>query len=180
MRNLLVLFACAAALCAGAGCSDDDCAPCAPATTEQPLASFEMEMAGGAASAIGDTLRINFVSSEADTLFNLYVTEADEGTVKIINARVYPPFAAATARLSDGTNDSWMFYVRFHPSSTGGGSGALESSWLSGGFTDEFNPDLLGAEITKIWLYLNDVSIVREIGYTNYSVSARAVIMGKI
>ena len=179
MRNLFVLLACAATLCVTAGCSDDECAPCAPVVSEQPLASISHGMGGGTSSAVGDSLRFNFVSSSADTLFDLYVTEADSGTVRTINAGNYPPFADAAARLSDGVNDPWVFWVRSVSGGFGAGNGSNESSWLAGGFTGVYTPDLQGAEITKIWLYINEVSIVLESGFTTFDIEARVVIMGR-
>lgn len=178
MRTSLILIACTTVLCIAAGCSDDECTPCAPVVSEQPLAQIDLHAGGGTSSAVSDTMRIDFVSSSYDTLFDMYVTEADSGTVKVINAGKYPPFTDAAARLSDGVNDQWMFWARYVPDIGGGGSGTLESNHLNGGFTGEFNPDLLGAEITKIWLYINQVSIVQEGGYTTYDIDVCVVIMG--
>jgi len=179
MRNLFVLLACAAALGIMAGCGDDACSPCAPVVCDQPLAQISLGMGGGTSSDIGDTLRILFRSSSADTLFDLYVTGADDSTVKTISAGSYPLFAGAAARLSDGVDDSWMFYVRFVSVPGGGGSGSNEWNFLGGGFSGDYIPDLLGAEITKIYLYINRVSVVREDSFTDYEVAARIVIMGK-
>ena len=179
MRNIPLFLACAAALSFTAGCGDDECAPCAPVVSEQPLASFSHAMGGGTSSAVGDSLRLNFVSSSADTLFDLYVTEADSGTVRTISAGKYPPFADAAARLSDGVDDHWTFWVRSVSGGFGGGNGSNESNWLVGGYTGVYTPDLQGAEITKIWLYLNEVSIVLESGYTTFEIQARVVIMGR-
>ena len=162
-----------------AGCSDEDCTPCAPVVTEQPLAQFDHIWSGLTATEIGDTLRINFVSSSSDTLFDLYVTEADNNTAKIFNARSYPPFIEAAARLSDGVDDQWKFWFRSLLGEYGGGPETSESGWLEGGFMGEYNPDLLGAEITKIWLFIDRVSIYRQGDFTTYHIAVRVFIMGK-
>ncbi len=178
MRPSLVLIACVFVLGFVAGCGDDECDPYVPVVSEEPLAQISITGGGGAAY-LTDTLRINFVSSSYDTLFNLLITAADEGTARMIDAATYPAFADAAARLADGVNDQWTFWVRLYPSSSGGGWGTSETNWIDGGLTGEYVPDLLGAEITKARLILDRVDIVADAGYTNYDIEARIVIIGK-
>ena len=178
MRNFLVITACVAAFVVVMGCSDDQCDPCAPVVLAQPLAQLDVGIGGGG-SVGADTLRVLFVSSNDDTLFDMLVTEDDDGTIKTVDADIYPEFTNAAATLTDGTNDSWTFWTLFHPNGGGGGGGNYESTWIDGGLTGEYDPDLQGAEVTEAIIHLDEVYVDNQGGYTNYSVSARVVIMGK-
>ena len=179
MRSLPLLLACATILCIAAGCGDDECSPCALAVSDQPLAQINIGMGGRENVILSDTLGISFVSSNNETLFNLIVTPADQGTTKMVNASVYPQFTAAAARLSDGVNDHWTFRIRTFPSDVGAGSTTIESGWLAGGYSGGYTPDLHGAEITRIWINLRAVTIDQGSDYTFYGITARIVIMGR-
>jgi hypothetical protein len=179
MRISVILLTCAAALCVAAGCSDQKtCAPCAPAVSDVPLAEMNFQMGGNTTAAVSDTLRLDFASTSADTLFDLYVTRADSGTVRTIDAHRYAPFAKAIARLSNGTDEMWYFWTNLLPGG-GGGSGTNESVWLTGGYTGGYHPDLQGAEITKIWIYLNVISTARAGGTFSFSVRVKVVFAGE-
>jgi len=179
MRNRPLLLACAVILGMAAGCGDDECSPCDPVVSDQPLAQIDIGTFGRENVILSDTLEISFVSSNNETLFKMIVTPADQGTTKMVNAGVYPQFTAAAARLSDGVNDQWTFHIRTFPSDVGGGTITSESGWLSGGYAGGYTPDLHGAEITRIWINLREVTIDQGSDYTFYGVTARVVIMGK-
>jgi hypothetical protein len=179
MRISLLFVVCAFALSALAGCSDDDCAPCTPCDSEQPLAQMNIGMGGSTNGTVGTTLRIYFVTSSGDTLFDMEITATDDGTVRMVDADVYPNFAAAADRLSDGVNDLWFFYVAYVPGGLAGGGGSYETDWLEGGFTGTYDPDLQGAQITKIYLYLDVVTITQSVGNTDWDLDARVVVFGR-
>jgi len=126
-----------------------------------------------------DTLGICFFSANAETLFNVRISPADQGATKVVSASSYPKFTAAAARLSDGVNDQWTFSIRTFPTDIGAGSISVESGWLGGGYTGTYTPDLHGAEITKIWIVLKQVTVDQAIDHTSYFVSGQVVIMGK-
>jgi hypothetical protein len=176
---LLIVTACIFALSVLTGCSGDECDPCAPVVTVQPLAQLNMSM-GGSATALTDTLRITFSSSINDTLFDMLVTNDDDGTVRTIDAGVYPNFDDAAVKLSDGVNDMWTFWARFYPEGGGGGgAGNYESNWIDGGLTGEYDPDLYDAEITKLVIHLDEVVIDHLGSSTIYDLRVRLVIMGR-
>jgi hypothetical protein len=179
MRTSLLFVACIFALSVLVGCSDDDCAPCNPCDSEQPLGQMDIGMGGGTNGTVGTTLRISFVTSSGDTLFDMEVTAADDGTVRMVDADVYPNFAAAADRLSDGVNDLWYIYVAYVPGGSAGGGGNYETDWLDGGFTGTYDPDLQGAQITKIYLYLDSVEISQTVSYTDWDLEARVVVFGR-
>jgi len=179
MRIALALFACATALVFTAGCSDDTCSPCAPVVTDQPLAEFSFGMGGDVPAVPSDTLGISFVSPNAETLFSVRVTPADQGTARMVNAGVYPKFRAAAARLSDGVDDMWSAWVHTLPGDYGGGSGTTESRWLKGGLSGEYTPDLHGAEITMIWIVPREVTVAHAGDRTSYTIDVLVIIMGK-
>ena len=178
MRTSLIALACVFTLIIISGCGDDECDPCAPIVPAQPLAQLDLSMGGGASTGT-DTLRILFVSSENDTLFDMLLTLDDDGTTKTLDADGYPNFADAALRLSDGVDDNWMFWTRLYPSGSGGGTGTSESNWLDGGLTREYDPDLYGAEITKALIHLDEVYVNNQGGWTDYSIRAQLVIIGK-
>ena len=178
MRTFLVMMACVVTLSVLAGCSDEECDPCVPVVPVQPLAQMDAAMGGG--SSMGtDTLWVYCVSSNSDTLFDLLVTEDDEGTVKMVDAGLYPEFANAAATLTDGVDDGWTFWVRLHPDGGGGGAGRSESTWLEGGLTGEYDPDLHGAEVSQILINLDYIYVDNQISWTDFSVEVRLVIMGR-
>jgi hypothetical protein len=180
MRTSLFLLACAAALFAAAGCSDDNtCAPCAPAASDTPLAEFTTGGGGGLQVDIGDTLRISFVSSSADTLFDVFVTRADSATVRTITTRTFPPLAGAAARLSNDVDDQWTYRVTSVKYGWLSSTSYSESRWLNGGYTGAYTPDLHDAKITKAYIYLNEISIAPGPGYSTYFIGFRVVLMGK-
>ncbi|MDD3643647.1 MAG: hypothetical protein PHQ19_09325, partial [Candidatus Krumholzibacteria bacterium] len=150
MRTNLVIVACLFTLSVLAGCSEDDCPPCIPPVSEKPLGQMDIGIGGGTSGTVGTTLRICFVSSSSDTLFDMQITSSDDGTARMVDAELYPNFAAAADRLSDDVNDLWMIDVLYVPGGAAGGAGNYEATWLNGGFTGEYDPDLHGAEITRI------------------------------
>jgi hypothetical protein len=178
MRTFLFVIACIAALALVGGCGDDECDPCAPVVQEQPLALLDAGMGGGGSYGT-DTLWVFFVSSNNDTLFSLLVTENDDGTSVTIDAGLYPELENAAATFTDGVDDSWTFWVRLYPGGGGGGTGTYESRWIEGGLTGEYDPDLHGAEVTGVIVRLDDVIVDNQGGWTDYSVQARIIIMGK-
>lgn len=179
MKRFAMLIACAAALALLSGCSEDDCSPCAPCTvSEQPLAEY-VRITGGGGTGGYDSLRVtcHYIAT-TDTLFDIYVDESDEGDMFTIDSSNNPDFNEAIALLTNGTDEDIIFWVRF-PSGSGGGIGGLESSFIEGGFSGEYDPDLAGAEVTEIRLYMEDLWIYNQGGYTDYGITYRTVFMGK-
>lgn len=179
MRVPLVFLACAAALGLAAGCNDTDCSTCAPVLSDQPLAQMDIGMGGREDVILSDTLRISFVSSNAETLFSVRISPADQGATKLVSASNYPRFAAAATRLSDGVNDQWTFWLHMSPGNIESGSTSTESGWLHGGYLGIYTPDLYGAEITRIWINLKQVTVDQDVDHTSYYISGQVVIMGK-
>lgn len=179
MRTSLLFVACVFALSVLAGCGEDDCAPCDPCVSEQPLAQMDLGIGGGTTQEVDATLRIYFFTSSGDTLFDMEITAADDGTVRMVDADVYPNFAAAAGRLSDGVDDMWTIYVTYIAGGLAGGGGNYETDWLNGGFTGEYDPDLQGARITKIYLYLDEVEILQSAGDTDWNLEARVIVFGE-
>ena len=179
MRSALGLLVCTIILGVTAGCSKDDCSPCAPIVSDQPLAEFSTRMEGDLPVVLNDTLGMSFVSPNAETLFSVRLTAADQGTARMVNASAYPQFSAAAARLSDGVDDMWYLWLRTFPGNFGGGSGTTEFGWLKGGYTGEYTPDLHGAEITKVWVLPKEVTIAHAGDRTSYAIELLVVIMGK-
>jgi hypothetical protein len=179
MKPILVLLACVIALTFLNSCSDDDCAPCAPCPIlEQPLAEYVRITSGGGSGGY-DSLRITcHYTATTDTLFDIYVDESDEGYMLTIDESNNPDFSEAIALLTNGTDEGIIFWVRF-PSGSGGGIGSNESYFIEGGFSGEYNPDLAGAEVTEIRLYMEDLYIDNQGDYTDYEIAYRTVFMGK-
>ena len=178
MKQLFLIFACIAVIGFLNGCSDDDCDPCAPCSVnEQPLAEY-LRSTGGGGTGGYDSLRVTcHYAATTDTLFDIYVDESDDGSIITIDATNNPDFEEAIAMLTNGTDEHIYFWVRF-PSGSGGGISALESYFLEGGFSGEYDPDLAGAEITEIRLYMEEIWIDNQGGYTDYEITYRAVFMG--
>jgi hypothetical protein len=178
MKRLFFVFVCATALGVLGGCSDEDCDPCAPCpTTEQPLAEYLRDTGGGGTGGF-DSLRVtcHYVSTN-DTLFDIWVDESDEDSVFVIDETNNSGFDEAIALLTNGTDESISFWVRF-PSGSGGGTTSSESTFLKGGFSGEYDPDLAGAEVTEIRLYMEEIWIDNQGGYTEYGITYRTVFMG--
>ena len=178
MKRLLFVFLCVAALGVLGGCGDEDCDPCDPCTgAEQPLAEY-LRIAGGGGTGGFDSLRVTcHYSATTDTLFDIYVDESDEGYIITIDASNNPDFNEAIAMLTNGLDEFIYFWVRF-PNGSGGGISALESYFLEGGFSSEYNPDLAGAEVTEIRLYMEKIWIDNQGGYTEYEIVYRTVFIG--
>jgi hypothetical protein len=125
-----------------------------------------------------DSLRVTcHYTATTDTLFDIYVDNTDEGYMFTIDESNNPDFIEAIALLTNGTDENIIFWVRF-PSGSGGGIGALESYFLEGGFSGEYDPDLQGAEITEIRLYMEELWIDNQGDYTEYGITFRTVFMG--
>ncbi len=178
MKQSLVLVVCVAALGLLYSCSDD-CDPCGVCPVNvQPLAEY-LRVAGGGGSGGYDSLQIVcHYTATTDTLFDVWIDESDEDFVFTIDETNNPDFDEAIAMLTNGTDENIIFWVRF-PSGSGGGAGSLESYFLDGGFSGEFVPDLAGAEVTEIRLYIEDIYIDNTGSYTNYEVTYRVVFMGR-
>ncbi len=177
MKRLLFVCVCFAALGIMSSCGDDDCSPCAPHPV-QPLAEY-LRIAGGGGSGSYDSLRVTcHYSTTTDTLFDLWVDESDEDYMFTIDASNNPDFDGAIARLTNGTDESIIWWVRF-PNGSGGGNGGLESSFLEGGFSGDLYPDLHGAEVTEIRVYIEEIWINVDISFTEYGLTYRAVFMGR-
>ena len=178
MRTFLLMVACVTAIALVAGCSDEECDPSAPVLAVQPLVQLDASTGGG--SSIGtDTLRVLFVSSNDDTLFDLLVTDDDDGTMRSVTPDIYPEFTNAAATLTDGVDDGWTFWGLLHPGGGGSGIGRAESVWIDGGLTGIYDPDLHGAEVTSVIVHLDYVFVDNQGSWTDYSIEARVVIMGK-
>jgi hypothetical protein len=178
MRTFLAVVALVMASALASGCGDDECNPIAPVLAVQPLAQLDAGVGGG--SSMGsDTLWVFFVSSNDDTLFDLLVTQDDDGTVKSITPDLYPELTNAAATLTDGVDDGWTFWVRLHPAGGGAGIGRSESAWIEGGLTGGFEPDLEGAEVTSVIRHLDYVFVDNQETWTDFGVDVRIVIMGK-
>ena len=178
MKQLLVLLTFVAALGLLSGCGDDDCTPCSvPPIQEQPLAEVTRDTGGGGSGGF-DSLRVTFhYSATTDTLLDIYVKETDEGYTFTIDETNNPDFTEAISILTNGEDDQMMLWVRF-PSGSGGAIGTAESNFLKGGLTGEWDPDLAGAEVTKILLHLDDIYIDNQGDYTDYDIYFRIVFMG--
>ncbi len=70
-----------------------------------------------------------------------------------------------------------MLWVKL-PNGSGGGIGSIESYFLKGGLTGEWDPDLAGAEVTEILFHLDDIYIDNQGDYTDYDIDFRIVFMG--
>jgi len=179
MKQFLVLFACAIALGVLSSCGDDDCTPCSvPPVPEQPLAEY-LRDAGGGSSGGYDSVRVTcHYTATDDTLFDIYVDESDEGYTITIDESNNPDFNEAIARLTNGTDESISFWVRM-PTGSGGGVTSSESNFLKGGLTGDYDPDLTGAEVTKILLHMDHILIDNQGTVTDYEIIYRTVFMGR-
>ena len=179
MKQLFLVFACVAVLGFLNSCSDDDCNPCAPCPVyEQPLAEY-LRITGGGGTGGFDSVRITcHYSATTDTLFDIYVDDSDEGLMFTIDSSNNPDFDEAIALLTNGIDETIYFWTRF-PNGSGGGIGSNESHFLEGGFSGEYDPDLAGAEVTEIRLYIEELWIDNQGVYTEYELTYRTVFMGK-
>ncbi len=181
MKSVITALLCLIALGLLYGCSED-CDPCSVAPTPvQPLAQIIRESAWGWPGSL-DTLRLVLVYiAEQDTLYDILVTESDEGTTFTVDGSNNPDFAEAVARLTNGVDEQMGIYTSFYPG--GGGETGMfspESNFLDGGLTNDMYPDLAGAEITEVLIHIDYISIDVVAGpYTNYDCDIRVVFMGR-
>lgn len=178
MKRLLFLIACVTVLGFLCSCSDDDCSPCAPCPVyEQPLAIF-YDFTGGGIWASYDSVRlVCSYSATTDTLYAVFIDAADDGTTITIDESNNPDFNEAVAILTNGQDDDMHFWSLW-PSGEGSGAPGTESYFLNGGLTNEWYPDLAGAEVTKILLHIDHFEIDNQVTYTEYEVRYRVVFVG--
>lgn len=180
MKGIIVLSLCLLALGLFCGCSED-CDPCSPTPVpEQPLAQIIRE-SGGGSSGSWDTLRLVLLyEAQQDTLYDVLVTEDDDGATITVDSSNNPDFAEAVARLTNGVDEYMTIWTFVYPGMSGGGLGASESNHLDGGLTKDMYPDLAGAEVTKILIHIDYISIDIVAGpMTTYECNIRVVFMGR-
>ena len=107
----------------------------------------------------------------------MYIDHSDEGETFTIDGSNNPDYDEAIALLTNGTDEEIIFWSRF-PNGSGGGLGSFESFFLNGGFTGEYDPNLAGAEVTRIELYIDEIWIDNQGTYTQYELTYRTVFMG--
>ena len=180
MKSVITALLCLIALGLLYGCSED-CDPCSVTPTPvQPLAQIIRESGGGGSGAY-DTLRLVLVyTAEQDTLYDIIVTESDEGTTFTVDGSNNSDFAEAVARLTNGVDEQMIIWTFTYPGGGGGGMGMPESYFLDGGLTNDMYPDLAGAEVTEILIHIDYISIDVVAGpVTNYDCDIRVVFMGR-
>lgn len=179
MRAVLISLACVIGICAVAGCSDDG-SPSGPSAAEEPLAQIDYGMQLGTSVPITDEniISLSFASYAHDTLFSVRVTAKDEGKIKTVAPLFFPPFKDAADRLTDGVDDMWTFWILID-NGFGGGTGTVESVWLDGGYSGDYHPDLIGADITKVRVYIDTIDIVQDNGNYQCTIAVHAVILGR-
>jgi hypothetical protein len=141
------------------GCSNDDCGPTS-VVTPHPLAQMILEFSAGTNTASDSmNLSLSVGSSPLEqTIFDVRVTNTDESSRFTVSGASNPDFAAVAAVLTNGSDDQ----MRMGVSVVGGDNGYLttnESTWLNGGLTGDYDPDLMGAEITSIIVHLDLIEI---------------------
>jgi hypothetical protein len=165
------------------GCSED-CDPCSVAPTQvQPLAQIIRESSSGSSGSY-DTLRLILeYTAEQCTLYEILVTESNEGSTFTIDVdgSNNPDLAEAVARLTNGVDEQMMIWTLTYPGGGGVGMGTAESRFLDGGLTNDMYPDLAGAEVTKILIHIDYISIYVVAGpVTNFDCDIRVVFMGRL
>ena len=188
MKALLVLIICAATLGLLYGCGEDDCNPSGVCpVSEQPLAEFTNVIDVSSGSGY-DSVRIIICNyspnldppidiSQLDTLVDIYIDEADEGSTVTIDARSNPDFNNAAATLTNGINDLVYILVIYEP--WGSSPGISESDLLKGGLTGEYLPDLAGTVLTKVLVHLDNIDIYDGGTTWYYDIDFRVVIFGR-
>lgn len=177
MKQLLLILACFTVLVFLNSCGEDECSPCAP-VPEQPLAVHSVDSGIGSSGGFDSVRVLCYYSAFTDTLFDVYVDESDEGYTITINASNNPDFDEAVARLTNGVDDDLYFYLLF-PNGGGGGGSSHESDYLDGGLTGEYDVDLEGAEVTKILLHMDYVSIDNQGSSTSCDIEYQVVFVGR-
>lgn len=177
MERLCMVFACVALLGLSSGCSDEDCDPCAPIPI-QPLAEYYIDAGVGSSGGYDSVRVLCYYSATPDTLYDLYVDEADEGHTITIDGSNNPDFNEAVAILTNGEDDYLYFYM-LYPNGGGGGSSGDESDFLNGGLTRQYYPDLAGAEVTEIRLYMESISIDNQGSWTSCNIQYQILFMGR-
>jgi hypothetical protein len=181
MRTILFLLTCVVACSFATGCSDDDCLSCPPPQSqEQPLAQFIRVEGYDNDQGSYFNVRIKILySATSDTLANLVVDQSDQGSTFTLSP-ADRRFAGVAAMLTNGEDDRLSVSAMLDPGGAGSGATGNESNFLQGGFTGDMTPDLAGAEVTKILLHLDRLTMIRQGGTTSFTVGFRVVFMGKL
>lgn len=180
MRSLIFPAALTAMVCFFSACSDDDCSPCnCPPVKEQPLAEI-VRMYSGTTGSIINSLRIEYSYTTGDTLYHLSLDANDKEQKYTFDNSNHPDFDFAAAMLKNGVNDNLFIYLRLPGGTVIQGGSNSEGLLLKGGYSGDYYPDLQGAEITRVDVYIDNIWFNYDNPpNTGYMLLYHAVIMGR-
>ena len=180
MKTDCLPFVLAVLLFSFAACDDDTSCSC-PAVPEQPLAEIARTHTATFGGATISSLKITcYYSSHSDTLYDAILQETDKGTKRIIDGSVNPDFDNAAELLTNGDDDPLQIILTLTNGFILTGGSSRESLALQGGYSGEYYPDLAGADVTRIFLYVDNIWFDHsEPPNTTYHIMYRVVIMGR-
>jgi hypothetical protein len=183
MRNCLILLSIVLIIASLSGCSDDDCTPCSPpSNTETQLAVLTFGTRGGSQQIFDYMILSVYYAGGQITLPEVALTGGGEGYTVVFDTST----AGVTSffdSLTNGTDE--VLVQKFYGPSGTGTYGRYESEWIEGGSTGEFYPDLIGAEISRAVVHLDNVVIVSPGSdpngdgiWTDYNITVRLEFLG--
>jgi len=166
-----------AALCSLAGCGDDD-ATC-PGLPEQPLAEIVCTDTRTIGQSFSALRVICYYPAGPDTLYDLTLDAGDKLQKFVIDQSSNPDFDAAASILTNGIDDNFYLYLKLPSGVVASGGNTTEFLTFRGGYSGNHYPDLEGAEVTRVFLYVDNIWFDNSPPNTTYHILYRAVIMGR-
>lgn len=179
MRSFLIPLALTTIVCLFSACSEDESNPCScPPIQEQPLAQIVRTYTGSVGLTI-NSLCIDYSYATGDTLYCLSLDVTDKEQKYTFDNTNNPDFDRAVAMLTNGVDDNLLLYLRMPNGTHLQGGWTTEVMLFRGGYSGEYYPDLEGAEITRVDVYIQDIWFQHSPPNTTYFLLFNAVIMGR-
>ncbi len=157
MKRYVMAIVLLAAFCILSGCGNDECPTC----PEPPIAQFSFVFSGGTAEQI-ESLRCALgyeTHTYADTIATVILQDGDMGIRRTFDAENSPNFVAFSEMMTNGIDDTMRLTAWRLPGGLPMSVGSSESVLFMGGLTGDMNPDLAGAQITKVMMTIRMVII---------------------
>ena len=162
MKRYVMAIVLLAAFCILSGCGNDECPTCPePPAADYPIAQFSFVFSGGTAEQI-ESLRCALgyeTYTYADTIATVILQNGDMGIRRTFDAENSPNFVAFSEMMTNGIDDTMRLTAWRLPGGLPMSVGSSESVLFMGGLTGDMNPDLAGAQITKVMMTIRMVII---------------------
>jgi hypothetical protein len=162
MKRYVMVIVLLAGFCILGGCGNDECTTCPELpVADYPIARFSFAYSGGTAEQT-ESIRCALgyeTSMFPDTIATVILRDGDVGIRRTFDAENSPNFVAFSDTMINGINDRMRLTVWRYPGGLTMSLGNFESALFMGGLTGDMNPDLAGAQITRVMMTIRTVTI---------------------